>query len=111
VGLDCDVAGNGVEAINSMNSSPQEAPYDLIMMDCQMPEMDGFEATRSIRQGGTGERYESIPIIAMTANAMKGDEEKCRDVGMDDYISKPIDATVLENRLRYWLIEHRQSNR
>lgn len=111
VGLDCDVAGNGVEAINSMNSSPQEAPYDLIMMDCQMPEMDGFEATRSIRQGGAGERYESIPIIAMTANAMKGDEEKCRDVGMDDYISKPIDATVLENRLRYWLIEYRQSNR
>lgn len=111
VGLDCDVAGNGVEAINSMNSSPQEAPYDLIMMDCQMPEMDGFEATRSIRQGDAGERYESIPIIAMTANAMKGDEEKCRDVGMDDYISKPIDATVLENRLRYWLIEHRQSNR
>jgi len=69
--------------------------FDVILMDCHMPKMDGFETTRRIRAGEAGERYTEVPIIALTANAMKGDRERCEAAGMDDYISKPFTAKQL----------------
>lgn len=103
VGLSCDKAGNGIEALAALRQSPQDMPYHLVLMDCQMPEMDGYEASAKIRQGEAGERYKDLNIIAMTANAMKGDREKCLTVGMDDYISKPVQADVLHEKLKSWL--------
>ncbi|WP_156506568.1 response regulator, partial [Oleiphilus sp. HI0117] len=78
-------------------------PYNLIFMDCQMPEMDGYEATTAIRQGKAGENAKQLPIVAMTANAMKGDDDKCFAVGMNDYISKPVDAMIVQEKLNKWL--------
>ncbi len=101
--LNADVAGNGVEAIASLNAAPHTAPYQVILMDCQMPEMDGYEATRQIRLGKAGSVNQDIPIIAMTANAMKGDKEKCLVAGMNDYLTKPIDTDVLAAKLNQWL--------
>ncbi len=94
-----DVAANGLEAVAALKS----IPYDLVLMDCQMPEMDGFEATRRIRSGEAGETLRSIPIIAMTARAMQGDREKCFDAGMDDYLSKPVDTAALIDTFEKWL--------
>jgi len=74
----------------------------MIFMDCQMPEMDGYEATKRIRMGDAGEYNLNIPIIAMTANAMKGDKEKCLNTGMDDYLSKPIDQGFLSEKITKW---------
>jgi PAS domain S-box-containing protein len=81
-----DAVANGVEAIKALRTMP----YDLVFMDVQMPEMDGLEATRRIRDPQTGVRNPRIPIVAMTAHAMKGDRERCLEAGMDDYVSKPI---------------------
>lgn len=85
-----DVAANGFEALDAL----RDAPYNLILMDCQMPEMDGFEATRIIRRSLEAS-FRSIPIIAMTANAMSGDRELCLTAGMTDYVTKPIKAEAL----------------
>ncbi len=86
------VAGNGREALLRL----EEQPFDLVVMDVQMPEMDGFEATAAIREKEkrTGEH---MPIIAMTAHAMTGDRERCIAAGMDSYITKPISASALLN--------------
>jgi CheY-like chemotaxis protein len=85
------VAGNGLEALKAL----EREPFDLVLMDVQMPEMGGFEATAAIRererQGGAGH----VPVIAMTAHAMKGDRERCLEAGMDSYVSKPIQAAEL----------------
>jgi signal transduction histidine kinase/CheY-like chemotaxis protein/ligand-binding sensor domain-containing protein len=86
-----DVAANGLEAIAALRA----ASYDLVLMDVQMPEMDGFEATRQIRDGRTGLSQPAIPIVAMTAHAMKGDRERCLEAGMDGYVAKPIEAGAL----------------
>tara|TARA_R110001592_G_scaffold359369_2_gene665913 strand:- start:20431 stop:21075 length:645 start_codon:yes stop_codon:yes gene_type:complete len=102
--LSCDVAGNGLEALEMMNNSDTLSSYDIILMDCQMPEMNGYEATKAIREGKAGKLSTSIPIIAMTANAMKGDEEKCLDAGMNDYISKPVDPIIIKQKLAKWLL-------
>jgi len=104
--LDCDIAANGLEAIRSLQDSPAYAPYTLILMDCQMPEMDGYQATQKIRSGSAGERFNNIPIIALTANAMKGDREKCLLSGMDDYLSKPLEEDALHKKLINWLHKH-----
>lgn len=89
-----DVAANGLEAVAAI----RQLPYDVILMDMQMPEMDGYTATQAIRQM-PGERA-SIPIVAMTANAMCGDRERCLEAGADDYVSKPIDRAKLLAVLR-----------
>ena len=91
LGYHADLVANGKEALESLKS----LDYDLVLMDCQMPEMDGYEATRAIRDNSSSVRNPGIPIIAMTANAMKGDREKCIEVGMDDYIAKPINVKEL----------------
>ncbi|WP_396587435.1 ATP-binding protein [Bermanella sp. R86510] len=88
-----EVCSGGQEAIDHLKQSTSH--YDFILMDCQMPGMDGYEATRLIRNGQAGERFTNIPIIALTANAMKGDKERCIEAGMTDYLSKPIDMNEL----------------
>jgi len=128
LGFLADVAGNGHEALEALS----RIPYDLILMDCQMSEMDGYEATRKIREAeavkgkGLDVRSEGqeanspdalrhtsvhVPIIAVTANAMQGDREKCLQAGMDDYLSKPIRPEELSNILAKWLpkIDNRSS--
>lgn len=103
--LTCDVVENGAEAVKQLSKATDDAGYHLILMDCQMPIMDGYEATRSIRRGDAGSTYQDIPIIAMTANAMKGDKEKCLMAGMNDYLSKPIDPIQMETTINKWLEE------
>ena len=89
-----DVAENGRQALDAVG----RLVYDLILMDCQMPVMDGYEATRAMRQAGC-----TTPIVALTANAMVGDREKCLAAGMDDYIAKPVKARTLADTLEHWL--------
>ena len=104
LGLTADQAANGREAVQSIYRASIVDPYTLILMDCQMPVMDGFEATKAIRAGESGERNKDIPIIAMTANAMKGDREKCLAAGMNDYIAKPLEYEELEALLVDWVL-------
>lgn len=98
-GIRADVANNGLEAVRALETKN----YDLVLMDCQMPELDGYEATGQIRSENSKVLNRKIPIIAMTANAMQGDKEKCLEAGMDDYISKPISPDVLADKLEQWL--------
>ncbi len=95
-GIRVDAVANGVEALSAL----QSIPYDLVLMDVQMPEMDGFEATRKIRGVLSKVLNRHLPIVAMTANSMRGDRERCLHAGMDDYVSKPVNprelAEVLE---------------
>jgi len=100
-GLSADIANNGAEAVMAIKKAPK--PYTVVLMDCQMPVMDGYEASRTIREGGAGESNSDIPIIAMTANAMAGDKEKCLISGMDDYVSKPIDSKIFFEVLKKWI--------
>ncbi|MCW2279467.1 ATP-binding protein [Heliophilum fasciatum] len=98
MGLNVEVANNGVEAVQAI----QKGEYDLILMDCHMPVMDGFQATEAIRKWELG-KCQRTPIVAMTALAMQGDKEKCIRAGMDDYISKPIKMEQLIAVLERWL--------
>jgi TMAO reductase system sensor TorS len=111
-GLDADIVSNGREVLRALSHTS----YSLVFMDCQMPEMDGYEATRKIREWeaslyselGTSEFVRSrIPIIALTAHAMEGDREQCLAVGMDDYLSKPFSRKQMGDVLERWL--HRES--
>lgn len=97
MGYQADHAENGKEAVECLSFKH----YDLVLMDCQMPIMDGYEATRSIRRGEVPNR--DIPVIAMTANAMSGDDETCYAAGMDDYITKPVNPKLLEEKVLHWL--------
>lgn len=104
-GLYADIAANGLEALEAIKISNDTQPYSIVLMDCQMPEMDGYDATRAVREGKAGEENKQLPIIAMTANAMQGDREKCTLAGMDDYITKPISISVLKAILIKWLLK------
>jgi len=98
-----NTAASGVEAITALQDRQDLEPFQLILMDCQMPVMDGYEATKRIRAGEAGEIFKQIPIIALTANAMAGDREKSLAAGMSDYLTKPIDVDQLESTLAGWL--------
>jgi signal transduction histidine kinase/DNA-binding response OmpR family regulator len=95
LGHRCSVASNGLEALEILRCQP----FDCVLMDCMMPEMDGFETTQRIRSGFCGVAQQDIHIIAMTANAMRGDREKCIEAGMDEYISKPVRRAELSAKL------------
>ncbi|WP_309028523.1 response regulator [Pelagicoccus enzymogenes] len=94
-----DTAENGLEALEKL----RKRRYHLIFMDCMMPEMDGYEATRAIRDGEAGTEHMDVPIVALTANAMQGDREICLASGMSDYLTKPIDPRLLVESLNAWL--------
>lgn len=98
IGFPFDVAENGMVALNKA----KKTRYRLILMDCQMPVMDGYFCTRRIRKYEENNKLNHTPIIAMTANAMLGDKEKCLDAGMDDYMSKPLNRYILEKTLKKW---------
>jgi len=99
LGLRAEAVANGFEAVKALAA----IPYDLVLMDIQMPEMDGIEATRQIRSPGSAARNPRVPIIAMTASAMAGDRQKCLDAQMDDYVSKPVSPHSLAAVLQRWL--------
>ena len=90
-GYECRVVNDGEAAVAAVRGED----YDLVLMDCQMPGMDGFEATRTIRREEQQAAADRLPIVALTANAIKGDRERCLSAGMDDYVTKPIDTLRL----------------
>jgi len=98
LGYQADAANNGAEAVRAF----EHGGYDLILMDCEMPVMDGYEATRHIRSA-----HPDIPIIALTADAMSGDRDKCLKEGMNDYLAKPVDLSLLAEVLAKWLVAPR----
>jgi len=98
-GYQVRTVNNGVKAVEVYTSAPDE--FDIIFMDVQMPDMDGIDATRTIRSRG----FKKIPIIAMTAYAMKGDREKCLQAGMNDYISKPIKQEAVFAMIKKWTLK------
>lgn len=102
LGCKVEVAANGEQALLKV----EKGSYDIVFMDCQMPEMDGYAATHEIRRLEGSQKH--TPIIAITANAMEGDREKCLDAGMDDYISKPIKVEEVQAVLQKWLVEESQ---
>ncbi len=101
-GFIIDIAGNGMEAVGKVASSGNPSKYDVVLMDLQMPEMDGYTATKEIRKM---HEYDALPIIAMTADAMSGIREQCLSAGMQDYITKPIDPDEVFGKLSRWIQE------
>ena len=104
--LQVDIAEDGQQAIEMLKK--HDSTYSVILMDCQMPVMDGFTTTHKIRSGEAGKEISDIPIIAMTANAMQGDRDKCLQAGMNDYVAKPIDEKILYKTLSHWLLPKKQ---
>ncbi|KAJ1018893.1 hypothetical protein NDA16_004696 [Ustilago loliicola] len=100
MGFSCKVAKDGLEAIEEIGKHP----YDLILMDCHMPNCDGYEATKRLRKSNSVD-IRTTPIIAMTASAIRGDREKCLAAGMSDYLSKPVKSVALETTLVKWLFD------
>lgn len=101
-GLTAEIADDGALAVDALIKA-KDSPYTLVLMDCQMPVLNGYDATDAIRNGKAGKHAKDVVIIAMTANAMEGDREKCLDVGMNDYLAKPVDAEFLFAKLKHWL--------
>jgi CheY-like chemotaxis protein len=101
-GASVEIARNGREAIEALSRSaaPSGRPIDLVLMDIMMPEMDGLTATREIRKQP---RWSRLPIIALTAKAMKDDQERCLEAGASDYIAKPLDVEQLLSLVRVWM--------
>jgi CheY-like chemotaxis protein len=99
LGYQADAVANGKEVLAALRS----IAYDLVLMDCQMPEMDGYEAAALIRESQSGLCNPQIPIVALTASAMKGDRDKCLLMGMNDYIAKPVKSTTIAAALEKWL--------
>jgi CheY-like chemotaxis protein len=106
-GYNADVASNGKEAVKVLRM----IPYDIVLMDCQMPEMDGYEATGEIRNPESKVLDHKVPVIALTAHAMKGDREKCLEAGMDDYLCKPVNPQELCGMLEKWIAKMDSSHR
>ena len=107
LGCWAELAENGVLALEKLKNGL----FDLVLMDCQMPELDGFETTRRIRNGDAGKKQRRIPIIAMTAFALVGDREKCFRAGMNDYLAKPFSVRNLSDVLNKWLPEKGELNK
>lgn len=105
LGCGADMVANGREALRALESGS----YDLVLMDCQMPEMDGFDATAEIRRREAGRSH--TPIVAMTAYTLKGDRDRCIAAGMDDYLAKPVGLDALRAVLHRWLPTVRKRNR
>ena len=101
LGLEADVAGDGTETLRKLTSSF----YDVVLMDCQMPGLDGYETSRRVR--ALGGPYATLPIIALTAHALEGARERCLEAGMDDYLTKPLDADALAACLAHWLLKEK----
>ncbi|WP_136680811.1 hybrid sensor histidine kinase/response regulator [Neptunomonas sp. XY-337] len=99
IGVHVDIVSNGLECVQLL----ERERYDAVLMDCQMPVMDGYEATRMIRSPHSNVLHHDTPIIAMTANAMQEDRRKCLDAGMDDYIAKPVDTEKLRKAIVRWV--------
>ena len=98
-GYNADAAANGKEAVKAL----EIIPYDIVLMDCQMPEMDGYEATGEIRNPASKVLDHKVPVIAMTAHAMKGDRKRCLEAGMDDYLCKPVNPRELCYMIEKWI--------
>ena len=107
LGHTCELANNGLEGLKKLEAGD----FDLVLMDCQMPEMDGYQATQAIRAGDTKVRNPQIPIIALTANAMQGDRDAALEAGMSDYLPKPFDVHLFEETLARWLKKIKVSHR
>jgi CheY-like chemotaxis protein len=104
LGFQAHLVANGVEVIQEL----EKASWDIVLMDCEMPEMDGYEATRRIRSRQAVTQSPRVPIVALTADALTGDRERCLQAGMDDYISKPVDPKRLAEVLAKWLVTIRE---
>jgi CheY-like chemotaxis protein len=104
--FDCLSAENGEIAIDMLQ---QNHDFDLVLMDCQMPVMDGYKATQAWRQIEADQSRARLPIIAMTANAMAEDRQRCLDAGMDDYLSKPVDRKLLEQVMMKWMMRRNET--
>jgi len=101
-GYAAEVVSGGQEALSAIREAARgHAPFDAVLMDCQMPDMDGYQATAAIRHWESGNWR--VPIIALTANCVEGDREKCLDSGMDDYLAKPFHLAALESTLERWV--------
>jgi CheY-like chemotaxis protein len=103
LGFEVDVSGDSDGAFGAL----RERDYALILMDCQMPGMDGYETTRRIRAGEVGERAQRTPIVALTAHASPDDRRRCLDAGMNDYLAKPVNVQSLAATLERWLLTER----